>query len=301
MPSYPNRMHGSATLACHAGRVSRTCVFFHAHPDDEGLFTAGTMARLSAEGHRVVLVVATAGGSGLSDTRPDGEDLGRVRLRELAASAKALGCARVEVLGYADSGLDGTATPPPGQVAFFGCDLDEAAHRLAELLRTERADLLTIYDPAGGYGHPDHVQVHRVGIRAAALAGTPTVLEATVDRDRLLRALRLIGRVYRYPPGFDVERFTRLFASRAEITHRIDVRRYAAAKRASLAAHASQATGGDSIRTLAVLRRLPGPLFRLVLGTEWFVRRDLPPGSALTHPLAEVSTHSAASPGPSAR
>ncbi|MEQ7005238.1 PIG-L family deacetylase [Actinopolymorpha sp. B17G11] len=281
--------------------MSRTCVFFHAHPDDEALFTGGTMARLSCEGHRVVLVVATAGGNGLSATRPGSENLDQVRLRELAASAKALGCARVEVLGYADSGLDGTAVPGPGQVAFCRSDVDEAAHRLADRLRTERADLLTVYDPAGGYGHPDHVHVHRVGVRAAELACTPTVLEATVDRELLLRALRLVGRVYRFPPGFDVERFAHLFASRTEITHRIDVRRYAAAKRASLAAHASQATGGDSIRTLAALRRLPGPLFRLVLGTEWYVRRDVASGSAFTHPLDQVPTQSAAPPGLSAR
>jgi LmbE family N-acetylglucosaminyl deacetylase len=285
---------------CQAGRVSRTCVFFHAHPDDEALFTAGTMARLSAEGHRVVLVVATAGGNGLSATPPDGENLAQVRLRELATSAEALGCARVEVLGYADSGLDGTAAST-GQVAFCRSDVEEAAHRLADLLRTERADLLTIYDPAGGYGHPDHVQVHRVGSRAAALAGTPIVLEATVDRELLLRTLRLVGRFHRFPPEFDVERFCHLFASRAEITHRIDVRRFAAAKRASLAAHVSQATGGDSIRTVAVLKRLPGPLFGLVLGTEWFVRRDLPPGSALAHPLDQVVTARSASPGLSAR
>jgi LmbE family N-acetylglucosaminyl deacetylase len=281
--------------------VSRTCVFFHAHPDDEALFTGGTMARLSAEGHRVVLVVATAGGNGLSAPPSGGESLAQVRLRELAASAEALGCARVEVLGYADSGLDGNAVPGAGQVAFCRSDVDEAAHRVAGLLRTERADLLSVYDPAGGYGHPDHVQVHRVGVRAAELAGTPTVLEATVDRELLLRVLRLVGRVYRFPPEFDVERFAHLFASRTEITHRIDVRRYAAAKRASLAAHASQATGGDSLRTLAALRRLPGPLFRLVLGTEWFVRRDLAPGSALAHPLDQVPIRSPAPRGLSTR
>ncbi len=89
--------------------------------------------------------------------------------------------------------------------------------------------------------------------------------------------------------------FERAFAPRAEITHRIDVRRYARAKRASLAAHATQATGGDSVRTVAALRRLPGPLFGLVLGTEWYVQRDLAPGTRLTHPLAGLTT--AGAPG----
>src|SRR4051794_15245367 len=92
--------------SCKAGHVRRTCVFFHAHPDDEALFTAGTMALLAAEGHRVVLVVATAGDQGLTDVGSlRGESLDDVRLRELNVSATALGCARVEVLGYADSGL----------------------------------------------------------------------------------------------------------------------------------------------------------------------------------------------------
>ena len=71
------------------------------------------------------------------------------------------------------------------------------------MLREERADVLTAYDPAGGYGHPDHVQVHQVGARAAALAGTPVLLEATVDRTALRRALRLVSRLPGLPAGFD--------------------------------------------------------------------------------------------------
>ena len=166
-----------------------SCVFFHAHPDDEALLTAGTMARLAADGHRVVLVVATAGERGLSSAAPAtvGCGLGEVRKAELLASARALGCARVEFLGYGDSGLDGQAVPADGPIPFRGVDVDEAAAVLADLLREEDAALLSTYDAAGGYGHPDHVQVHRVGARAAELAGTPLVLQATVDRDLLLR------------------------------------------------------------------------------------------------------------------
>ncbi|WP_083983787.1 PIG-L deacetylase family protein [Actinomadura hibisca] len=252
-----------------------TCVFFHAHPDDEALLTAGTMARLADEGHRVVLVVATAGERGL--TAPVDGDLGTVRTAELHASARALGCARVVLLGYADSGLDGTADE-----GFASADVEVAAEELAGLLRQEDADLLTVYDPAGGYGHPDHVQVHRVGVRAAELAGTSVVLEATVDRDLLLRVLRPLGRLVR---ALDVRSFERAYASRDEITHRVRVGAHAEAKRASMAAHATQATGGDSVRTLAALLRLPMPLFRRALGTEYYVRRDLPPGTRLTHPL----------------
>ena len=248
--------------------MSPTIVAFHAHPDDEALLTAGTMARLAAEGHRVVLVVATAGERGLA--APGQGPLGEVRSAELYASARALGCARVEILGYRDSGLDGDA---PG--GFATADTGAAAARLAAILREENADLLTVYDPAGGYGHPDHVQVHRVGVAAARLAGTRVVLEATVDRDLLLRALRLVSLVYRFPPGF-VSGLERAYVSGTEITHRVRVGRYAAAKRAAMTAHATQATGGDAVRTLAWLLRLPRPLFRVVLGTEWYVRRDRP-------------------------
>ena len=260
-----------------------TLVVFHAHPDDEALLTSGTMARASAEGHRVVLVVATAGGVGLvgSDFLGAGESLAARRLAELRRSATALGCARTEVLGYADSGLEGDARPEGGSVAFAAADVHEAARRLADLLVAERADVLTTYDPAGGYGHPDHVQVHRVGALAAELAGTPVVLEATVDRDLITRALRLVRRVYRFPPEFDPTVFDRAYTPRSQLTHRVDVRRYAIRKRTSMAAHASQATADGADRTLAAFLRLPTPLFRRVFGQEWYVERGRTPGGPL--------------------
>ncbi|MBB5954879.1 LmbE family N-acetylglucosaminyl deacetylase [Saccharothrix tamanrassetensis] len=221
--------------------------------------TGGTMARLAAEGHRVVLVVATAGELGLSASQ---QDLGVVRTREAHVSAKALGCARVEFLGYRDSGLEGTR-------GFARADVAEAAGRLAELLHEERADLLTTYDPTGGYGHPDHVQVHRVGALAAELAGTLRVWEATVDRTLLLRGLRLA----RLARRFDLTPFKSAYTPRADITHTVNVRRYTDQKRAALAAHATQTTGGDQTRTLTALLSLPKPLFRLVMGTEWYIER----------------------------
>ena len=259
-----------------------TLVVFHAHPDDEALLTSGTMARASAEGHRVVLVVATAGGVGLvgSDFLSEDESLAARRLAELRRSATALGCARTEVLGYADSGLEGDEVPREG-VAFAAADVHEAARRLADLLVAERADVLTTYDPAGGYGHPDHVQVHRVGVLAAQLAGTPVVLEATVDRDLITRALRLVRRVYRFPPEFDPSVFDRAYTPRSQLTHRVDVRRYAIRKRTSMAAHASQATADGADRTLAAFLRLPTPLFRRVFGQEWYVERGRMPGGPL--------------------
>jgi LmbE family N-acetylglucosaminyl deacetylase len=243
-------------------------VFFHAHPDDEALLTAGTMAMLAAEGHRVVLVVATAGERGLAEMRP-GEALGETRMKELYSGLSPQG-------GVADERPDN---------AFIDADSEKAAQALAAILEEEDADLLSIYDPAGGYGHPDHVQVHRVGKRAAQIAGTEIVLEATVNRDPLVKLLKMAGRVYRFPPEFDVRTFESAYSSSETITHRVNVRRFARQKRAAMAAHVSQASGGESDRTLAVMLKVPGPVYRLVFGTEWFVRRDLPPGTRLGHPF----------------
>ena len=264
------------------GTVRRTVVSFHAHPDDEALLTAGTLARLAAEGHRVVLVVATAGEAGLA-SRAHARDLGARRRRELAASAAALGVSRVEVLGYADSGWVGRRPGAPvagGERAFARVPVETAAAELARLLVEERADVLTTYDAAGGYGHPDHVQVHRVGRRAAELAGTPLVLEATVDRRLLLRVARPLARLARVLRLPAVPDLSAAYTDRADLTHRVDVRDHLAAKRAALRAHASQAGADDGARTLALLLRLPGPVARRVLGTEWFREPGRVPGPA---------------------
>ena len=247
---------------------------FHAHPDDEALLTAGTLARAAAEGHRVVLVLATDGAAGLAsaDLLASG-DLGERRREEARRSAAALGCARVEFLGYDDSGMANAPSGAPN--AFRHVDPDIAADRLAALLREEGADVLTSYDAAGGYGHPDHVQVHHVGVRAAERAGTPVVLEATIDRRPLLWAVRIAHRL----PGLaaDPAQFATAYSGPDVLTHRVDVSRYAGQKRAAMAAHASQASADTGMRTLSLLRALPGPVFRRVLGHEWYVERGRPP------------------------
>jgi LmbE family N-acetylglucosaminyl deacetylase len=270
--------------------MSLTIVAFHAHPDDEALLTAGTMARAAAEGHRVVLVLATDGGAGLAaaELSSDG-GLGARRLQEARRSSEALGVARVEWLGYADSGSGPEPEPDvPGITRFCRAPVEEAAERLAAVLRTERADLLLSYDANGGYGHRDHVRVHEVGARAAEIAGTARVLEATVPRDTIVRAVRALSRVYRFPAEFDPSSFERAYSARSEITHRVDVRRFARAKRASMRAHASQATGGGAAsvgdggqtgdRTLGAFLRIPRPVYDLVFGREWFRDPALPPG-----------------------
>jgi LmbE family N-acetylglucosaminyl deacetylase len=169
-----------------------TVVFFHAHPDDEAMLTAGTMAKLAEAGHRVVLVTATRGEHGeiVPGVLADGETLGHRRVEELQQAAAVLGVARLEFLGYVDSGMMGTPEND-GPDSFWRADLEEAAGRLARILTEEGAAALVTYDDNGGYGHPDHIQVHRVGVRAAELAGTPVVYEASIDRDRLIAMLRM--------------------------------------------------------------------------------------------------------------
>ncbi|MEO6510758.1 MAG: PIG-L family deacetylase [Nocardioides sp.] len=264
--------------------MRRTVVSFHAHPDDETLLVGGTLAMLTAAGHRVVLVVATLGDAGL-DSSPSGNPvetgLGAVRSRELSAAAAALGIDTVHVFGHADSGwLSG----PPPTGAFSNLDPYLAAEALARILMLEDADVLTTYDAAGGYGHPDHIQVHRVGALAAALARTPVVLEATVDRRTLQRAvapLRHVARLASLLPGGStylpaLPELDRAYTAHEDITHVVDVRRHVEAKRRAMSAHVSQGGRG---RTLGLFLRLPRPLARVVLGREWFRQVGRAPGS----------------------
>ncbi|AXT84654.1 PIG-L domain-containing protein [Aeromicrobium sp. A1-2] len=248
-----------------------TVVSFHAHPDDEALLTGGTLARCVAEGHRVVIVTATDGAAGLADEHDHPrEQLGSIRLRELEAAASALGVHRVVALGYADG-------------AFSDTPVAEAADALAAVLREEGADVLTTYDRAGGYGHPDHVHVHRVGAAAARRACTPVVLEATVDRSLLMRATALM----RMLPGrlpVSSASFAQSYSAPSEITHRVDVRPQVGAKRAALAAHLSQSTGAQT-RTVRFLLAVPTVVGRRVLGHEWFIEQGRP---VTEHPIDDI-------------
>lgn len=266
--------------------MALTVVSFHAHPDDEVLLTGGTLAMLAAAGHRVVLVVATAGALGLSGAALDRDGLAARRRDELDRSAAVLGCARVVHLGFADSGWSPDRSDPPAAGTFATVPITQAARRLADVLIEENADLLTVYDGNGGYGHLDHVRVHDVGLAAAELAGTPRVLEATLDRILLRRVMRALSLVRLVPPNTAVDRVDSWFSARDEITHRVPVGPFAATKRAALACHATQTSGGDGPRTAALLLRLPAPLFRRVCGTEWFIETGAPvPRRPLADPL----------------
>jgi LmbE family N-acetylglucosaminyl deacetylase len=248
--------------------VAFTLVAFHAHPDDESLLMGGTIARAAREGHRIVLVTATDGGAGLaSGSMVERRDLGRRRLAELDEAAKVLGAARVVHLGFVDG-------------SFRAAGVEEPSMALQRILNEENADLFTGYDPAGGYGHPDHQHVHVVARRTAELARGLPLLEATVDRARLLRAARLVSVVPGAPP-IDLERLRNAYLPREQLTHEVDVRGFVDRKIAGLSAHESQQTGGAGFRTVTMFRRLPKPIARSVLGREWFREVGRPAGGEL--------------------
>ncbi len=293
-----------------------TAVFFHAHPDDEAIITGGTMVLASRAGHRVVAVCATDGsrgarhgldedddlaeggnsdkddpdGGGAPDTGdldgdgdPDGDvdldggDLAAVREAELRTAAEILGIHRVEMLGYADSGMAGDAANDD-PACFWQADVAEAAERLAAILREESADILTCYDHNGGYGHPDHIQVHRVGVKAAELAGVGVVYESTLDRQHFQAALRQVSQIAAeagVDMGSDEEQAetaseleSESFGSdAADITHRIDVSDALDEKRRAMLAHGSQ------IPADSFFVSLPDEAFALMSATEWFILR----------------------------
>jgi LmbE family N-acetylglucosaminyl deacetylase len=254
--------------------MSFTLVAFHAHPDDEAIATAGTMARAKADGHRVVLVLATRGELGQHDPAilDAGETITDRRVSEVTEAAKILGVDRLEFLGYRDSGMVGESTNTDAN-AFAAADVEEAASRLARILSEERADVLTVYDDHGVYGHPDHVQVHAVGVRAAELAGNVRVVESTMNRDFLLQLMAenadTMSDVPDRPDPADFQEF----GSPAEIiTTKVDVRDFVELKRAAMAAHASQ------IPADSFFMQMPLDAFREAFGYEWFIRRGAEPG-----------------------
>jgi len=250
-----------------------TLVSFQAHPDDESISAGGTLAKAAAAGHRTVLVFGTRGEHGevAEGFLDEGELLWQRREREVHRSAEILGVQRVEFLGYHDSGMMGTPENDLSD-AFWQADVDDAARRLADILREEDADVLTIYDSDGGYGHPDHIQVHRVGLRAAELADTPRVFEGTMNRDHIKRSM-LAAVEAGTMPGDDApspEDFDSFGRPESMITTTVDVRPFLDQKRASMRAHASQI--GES----SFFLMMPPDAFERGFGWEWFIRHGVP-------------------------
>jgi LmbE family N-acetylglucosaminyl deacetylase len=172
----------------------------------------------------------------------------------------------VEFLGYLDSGMMGDElNGRPG--SFWTADVEEAARKLAAILEEEDAKALTIYDSFGGYGHPDHIQVHRVGKRAAEIAGTPAVYQATVSETRFREAMRRSGA--EEPPPMEGA------VPESEVTAEVDVAKYLDVKRAAMRAHASQ------IPEESFFLSLDDETFAHAFGVEYFIREGHGPETEL--------------------
>ncbi len=179
-------------------------------------------------------------------------------------------------LGYEDSGMTGWEQNLRPD-AFHQAPIDEAAARLAEVLREEQADVLTVYDWHGNYGHPDHIKVHHVGHRAAEMAGTPRVVEATVNRDAIRRfaaAAKELG--LGFDEDFDIDGpaddGNPMGMAEHEITLAADVSAYVFIKREALVAHRSQITD------TSFFAQMPDDVFAASFGTEWFIEKGVPAG-----------------------
>ncbi|MBM7790950.1 N-acetyl-1-D-myo-inositol-2-amino-2-deoxy-alpha-D-glucopyranoside deacetylase [Tenggerimyces flavus] len=243
--------------------ADRRILFVHAHPDDESINNGATMAKYVAEGAQVTLVTCTRGEEGeiitpeLAHLAADQEDgLGAHREKELAAAMSALGVTDYQYLGgagrYRDSGMIGT---PPNERpdCFWRADLREASDHLVAVIRDRRPQVLVTYDEYGNYGHPDHIQAHRVATYAQALAGVvsykPELGEAwdipklywTATSEKIARegveSLRAAGKEI----PFDVtEEMPELLTPDELIAAKIDAEDHADAKRAAMLAHATQ-------------------------------------------------------------
>ena len=251
----------------------------HAHPDDESIGQGATMAKYVAEGRGVTLVTCTAGEMGeilvpeLEHLAADREDgLGVHRRTELEAAMKELGVTDHRYLGgfgtYRDSGMkwheDGhavAADPVDGGVhenIFANADLTEAANHLVEVIREVRPQVMVTYDEFGGYGHPDHIQAHRVAMYAAALAAVPSyrrdlgeawdiakIYWGAMSESRMragLRALREAGDSTTFE-GMDPDGELGPFVTRDEdLAAAVDGGDFVDRKMAAMAAHATQIT-----------------------------------------------------------
>ena len=278
----------------------------HAHPDDECMGTGGLIARSVAEGRRVDLVTCTNGEEGeIHDPELDPEEarprLKQIRLAELAASLQALGggAIRHHLLGYHDSGMMGTESNDRPE-AFWNVDLEEPIGRVVALIREARPAALVAYDSNGNYGHPDHINAHRVAVGAWEAAAdpsrfpeagpahaTPKLYEIAFNRDAWFAMMgEMKARGIPLPWDFDEtpeaavsgeatessegsgedQSWEDSFGSPdAAITTRIDVLPFADAKRASMAAHRTQR------QDMGWLLDLPPDLQERALSPEHFI------------------------------
>jgi mycothiol conjugate amidase Mca len=256
----------------------------HAHPDDEAIGTGGILARAAAEGIRTVLVTCTGGEVGEinPETQADPETLAEIRERELRAACEILNVSHLELLGYRDSGMAGTADNEHPD-SFAQADLDHATARLVTLVRKYRPSVIVTYNENGFYGHPDHVNAHRIAAAAYDLAAAPDhhsedgaepwapskLYYTAVSRSEMAQfRARLQEAGIDFSGGDSDAAETDESASWGTpdelITTVVDVSAHVRQKRQALFAHATQM--GPEV----FFARMPEPLFHHVFGRESF-------------------------------
>ena len=279
--------------------TGRRILFVHAHPDDETLTTGGAIARYVAEGAEVVVVTCTLGEEGevigerWADLVADRADqLGGYRILELTGALRALGVEGPRFLGAAgrwrDSGMVDTPSAANPR-AFVNAVFDEAVAALVSVIRELRPQVVVTYDPNGGYGHPDHIQTHRVTTAAVEAAGTdaypdagapwaPAKLYWTVSERTAVTSG--IAAVQAIPEGWRMPEPDELPSVPDEsVTAVLDVTAVVAAKRAALASHATQVTVSPDGTAFALSNDVAQPLlaeefFTLVRGDAGEVGTD---------------------------
>ncbi len=246
--------------------TKRCLVFVHAHPDDETLATGGTIARYADAGHHVVLITCTNGEEGEIAEVPDlgtleeiKPRLGEIRRVELEAACRVLGNIDLRMLGYHDSGMDGT---PENEAthAFMNEDLDAVASRIAEICSEVGADVVVTYNAYGGYGHPDHIKAHHAAMLAAERCNIAKVYHHAFPKSLLQAGRALFGEDF-----FSEEEIERVGTDDALVTTSIEVTQYVKRKMDALKAHRTQ------LGTIAPFLAMPEELHVLALGTEHYV------------------------------
>ena len=258
-----------------------TLLCVHAHPDDEALFTAGIEAHYAKRGVRQVLVTCTVGqlgfdsdGIGSDDPRHDPDRVAAERVVELQTSCDILGIDRLEVLGYRDSGMAGWAANDAPE-AFVQQSIEEAAARIAEVIKEERPQVVVTYASDGFYGHPDHIHTHRATM--AAVAATEGIVEkvyfVAMPKTAIEGFLALAKESgMELPEWLDGEL---IFGTEDELVQTVvDCSDVVRLKHQALAAHASQVDNADLVG-------MDDELFDAVFSVEMFVRGFDTTGSPL--------------------
>jgi LmbE family N-acetylglucosaminyl deacetylase len=260
----------------------RPLLTIFAHPDDETFGTAGVMAAAVERGVPVTVISATRGEAGESAITglDDPERLGVVRERELREAMRQIGVSDVRLLGYRDSGMAGSPSAEHPQ-AFIRVPVESAATRLVSHIRSIRPHVILTFGPEGLYGHPDHLHMHHVALRAVQLAAdpshkgransepwqTPSLYFAAFPREDMLAMFDRPNNPLRSLPE---DARANLGTPRSEITHRINIEPWQAGKRAAIASHRTQTAEGGP------LAGIPPEVIEWQLSSEYFVRAPLP-------------------------